>query len=234
MLDYRDELREKMPDKTQAEIPYSLLEYTSVFKRPILEAWSPPTKLIAAVLDALQPSGYKLDGVEANVQTRKLDEYSVVFRRTTPVTPARSFSLGLGKAIVMAENLDWTEAEQFISGQSAALNAIRKVGGTEIQSQQLVVGMHIQLKDRPRKDVTAPLLSPVALKLLDGEADFSGVILLRDKAILSIDASLAFANGLFVRIVREHPPEATLEELAEALRNDEQRIFDVLGLEGIP
>jgi len=222
-----------MPDKTQAEITYSLLEYTSAFKRPILEAWSSPAKVIAAVLDALQPSGYKLDGVETNVRALKLDEYSIVFRRTTPALPPRSLTLGLGKAFVTAENLDWTEAEQFISGQSAALNAIREVGRAEIQSQQLVVGMHIQLKDRPRKDVTAPLLSPVACGLLDGKADFSGVILLREKAIVVIDASLALANGLFVRIRREHPPEASFEKLAETLRNDEQRIFDVLGLEGI-
>jgi hypothetical protein len=233
MLNYRRQLREKMPDKTQVEIPHSHLEYTSVFKRPILEAWSPPTNLIAAVLDVLQPSGYKLDGVETNVHTRKLDEYSIVFRRTAPAFPPRSLTLGLDKAIVTAENLDWTEAEQFISGQSAAINAILEVGGAEIQSQQLVVGLHIQLKDRPRKDVTAPLLSPVACGLLDGKADFSGVILLREKAIVLIDASVALANGLFVRITREHPPEASFEKLAETLRNDEQRIFDVLGLEGI-
>jgi len=222
-----------MPDKTQAEITYSLLEYTSAFKRPILEPSSPPAKLIAAILDALRPGGYTFDGVEVNLQVRKLDEYAIVFRRTTPAFPGRSLTLGLGKVLIRAENLDWTEAENFISGQRAALNAIREVGGAEIQSQQLVVAMHIQLKDRPRKDVTAPLVSPVALNLLGGEADFSGVILLRDKAILTIDASLGFANALFVRMSREHPPEAGLEDLAEALRKDEEKIFDVLGLEGI-
>jgi hypothetical protein len=222
-----------MPSKTQAEIPYSHLEYTAVFKKPIIEAWSPPTRLVAAILDSLQPSGYNLDGVETNVQSRKLDEYSIVFRRTTPAAPARSLTLAMDKAFVAADNLDWTEAEQFISGQSAALNAIREVGGAEIQSQQLVVGIHIQLKDRPRKDVTAPLLSSAASQLIDGEADFSGVVLLREKTILLVDASLGLANGLFVRISREHPPEATFEKQGEILRNDEQRIFDVLGLEGI-
>lgn len=92
--------------------------------------------------------------------------------------------------------------------------------------------MHIQLKDRPRKDVTAPLLSPVAAELLDGGADFSGVILLRGKAIFLIDASVGIANGLFVKISREHQPDASFEELAGVLRKDEKRIFDVLGLEG--
>jgi len=223
-----------MPNKTQAEIPYSLLEYTCQFKRPILEAWTPPTKLIAAVLDALHPFGYRLDGVDFNLQALKLDGLSIVFRRTTPAAPARTLTLGLGKAGVTAENLDWTEAERFIPGQSAALKAIREVAGAEIESQQLVVGMHVQLKERPRKDVIAPLLNPAAFHLLDGEPDFAGIILLREKVIVVIDASLAFANGLYVRITRTHPPEAPFVELAETLREDEQRIFDALGLEGIP
>lgn len=222
-----------MPEKTQAEITYSQLEYTSTFEKPILQALSPPSGLIAAVLDALKAWGYKLDGVEANSQVLKLNEYSIVFRRTTPAFPPRSLTLGLGKAIVTAENIDWTEAGQFIAELSAALGAIHDVGGAEIQSHHLAVGMHIQLKDRPRNDVTAPLVSPVADGILDGKTDFSGVILLRGKAIVVIDASVGIANGLFVRISREHPPETSLEKIAETLRIDEQRIFDVLGLEGI-
>ncbi len=170
--------------------------------------------------------------MEFSLQAPKLDEFAIVFRRTTPAVPARSFALGFGKVHIRAENLDWTEADRFISSHRAALDAVRQKGGAEIQSQQLVVAMHIQLKDRPRKDVTAALLSPVAAKLLDGEADFSGVVLLRGKAIFVIDASVGIANGLFLRINREHPPEASFEELAEVLRNDEKRIFDVLGLEG--
>jgi hypothetical protein len=221
-----------MPDKTQAEITYSHIEHTSTFKRPILGAW-PLTKLTAAVLDALEPSGYKLDGVESNALVPKLDDYSIIFRRTSPAFPPRSLTLGWGKAIIMADNLDWTEAGQFVAGHGAAINVIREAGGAEIKSQQLVAGLHIQLKDRTRKDVTAPLHSPVASGLLDGETDFSGVILLREKVIVLIDASLAFANGLFVKITREHPPETSFEKQAETLRKDEQRIFDVLGLEGI-
>ncbi len=221
-----------MPEKTQSEITYSLLEYTSAFKRPIFGAPSPPGQLIASILDELGPSGYTFNGVEFSLQAPKLDEFAIVFRRTTPAFPARSFALGFGKVHIRAENVDWTEADRFVSSHRAALDAVRKKGGAEIQSQQLVVGMHIQLKDRPRKDVTAPLLSPVAAKLLDGEADFSGVILLRGKAIFLIDASVGIANGLFLRISREHQPEAPFEKLAEALRHDEKRIFDVLGLEG--
>jgi len=222
-----------MPEKTQSEITYLLLEYTAAFKRPVFAAPSPPGQLIASILDALGPSGYTFDGVEFSLQAPKLDELAIVFRRTMPAVPARSFALGFGKVNIRAENVDWTEADRFISSHRAALDAVREKGGAEIQSQQLVIGMNIQLKDRPRRDVTAPLLSPVAATLLDGKADFSGVVLLQGKAIFVIDASIGIANGLFLRISREHRSEASLEELDEVLRSDEKRIFDVLGWEGL-
>lgn len=222
-----------MPEKTQAEIPYSLVEYRSEFKRPILEAWMPATKLVTVVLEVLKPSGYKLDGVEVNFQARKLDEYSIVFRRTTPMVPARNLTLGIGRASIVAENLDWTEAEDFISGHGAALDKIREVTGAEIESQKLSVGLHIQLKDRPRKDVTAHLAEPATAELLDGTPDFSGVIMMHEKTMIVVDASLAYANGLFVRIVRSHLPQVSFAEQANILRKDEQRVFDVLGLDGV-
>jgi len=219
------------PDKTQAEVPYSLLEYSAVFKKPIVEAFGTPAILIAAVLNALEPWGFALDGVEAKTHTEKLSEYAVIFRRSAP--SGLSLTLGLGKVVVTAENLVWAEAEHFIAQMSAALNAILQTGRAEVQSQHVGIGMHIQLKTKPRKDVTARLLDPVAFTILDGEVKFPGIILFHDKSSIVIDASLAHANGLFVRIAREHPPEATLQQLAEALHKDEEQLFNVLGLEGI-
>jgi hypothetical protein len=43
---------------------------------------------------------------------------------------------------------------------------------------------------------------------------------------------LAFANGLFVRINRQHGPDVTLAQMSEMLLADEEKLFDVLGLEG--
>ena len=73
------------PEKTQAEIPYSLVEYTAVFKKPILEAWPAIALMVSAVLEALEPYGFNLDGVEAKTHSEKLNEYAIVFRRTPPV-----------------------------------------------------------------------------------------------------------------------------------------------------
>jgi len=214
--------------KTQAEIPFALLEYTATFKKPILEAWTVPAYLVSAALNRLEPFGFGLDGVEVKTPTN-LSEYALVFKRSPP---GLTMTVGIGKLMIVAENLDWTQADQFIATAHAGIDAIVEKARPEIRSQQLALGMHVQLKDRPRHEVTAALLSPSAYRLLDGDVKFPGLILQREKATIVIDASLAFANGLFVRIVREHAGDKTLEKLAESLRSDEERLFEILGLEG--
>ncbi len=218
-----------MIEKTQAEIPYSMLEYTCFFKRPIIEAWAVPAHLVATVLGSLESFGFKPDGVELKTRTEKLTEYAIVFRRS----PAGvTFTVGIEKLVIAAENLDWSDAEQFMKGARAGLGAVLGKGNAEIRSQHLALGIHIQLKTKPRQEVTAPLLNPVALTLLDGDLKMPGIIVQREKCSIVIDGSLAFANGLFVRINREHAPSASFEQMAEALRTDEMQLFDTLGLEG--
>lgn len=217
-------------EKTQADIPFGIIEYTADFKRPILEAWAVPALLVSAALDALGTFGFKLDGVEAKTHTEKLSDSALVFRRNPP---GLVLTVGINKLSIMAENFDWTEADQFIAAARAALNSIVDSSRAEIHSQHVALGMHIQIKTKPRHEVTAPLLSALALKLLDGEMKFPGVILQRGNATIVIDGSLAYANGLFVKINREHRAEVSLEKMAEVLRSDEDRLFETLGLEGV-
>ena len=216
-------------EKAQAEIPFSLLEYTAVFKKPIFEAWAAPGSLVSAVLSALDPFGFKLEGVESKTHSEKLNEYAFVFRRNPT---GLTFTVALGKLTVLAENLDWTESEKFITTVTAGVKATLQSGRGEIQSHHLALGMHIQIKTKPRKEVTAPLLSHLAFRLLDGVAISQGIILQQEKSLFVIDTSLAYANALFVRINREHPSETSFQKMAEILLGDEKRLYDVLRLEG--
>src|SRR5579864_204860 len=221
--------RRTMTEKTHAEIPYSMFEYTATFAKPILGAWSVPAQLVAVVLNALEPFGFQTDGVELKTRTEKLNEYAIVFRRN----PAGvTFTVGVEKLVIVAENLDWSEAEQFIKSARTGLDAVVQKANTEIKLQHLVLAIHIQLKTKPRQEVTAPLLSPTALKLLDGELKMPGIILQRENCSIVIDGSLAFANGLFVRINRAHEANRSFDQMAEILRRDEMQLFDLLNLEG--
>jgi hypothetical protein len=217
-------------EKAQADIPYAFIEYTATFKRPIIQAWVPPAPTLTAILNSLDPFGFKFDGVELKMNAEKPSDYTMVFRRT----PAGIvFTVGVTKLLITAENLDWGDAEAFIAGASAGIQALREVSKAEFDSQQLAWAAHIQIKDKPRKEITAPLLTSSAYHLLDGEENFQGIILKRGNTLLVIDGSLSYANGLFVRINRQHSGDTTLPQIAEALRADEERLFEVLGLEGI-
>lgn len=219
-----------MPDKISAEIKYSVLEYTAVFKKPVIQAWTVPAQMIAPVLEALAPFGFTLDGVEVHAGGReKLSELAVVFKRT----PAGiTLTLSLSKTVLVAENVDWTEAESLIQLATAAFGAFDNVAHPEYSVKHLVTGIHIQIKDKPRQTVTAHLVTPTALALLDGDVQFQGILLQRGKAGILIDASVHIANGLFVRFTREHAAEASLQEMAAELRRDEMKLFDSLNLEG--
>jgi hypothetical protein len=220
------------PGKAEIEIPYALLDYTALFKKSVVGKLGVPAIAIGSILDALEPSGFTSDGIEIKTRSEKLSEYAIVFRRARPEIPAISFTLGLNKVSVSIENPDWASAESLIVTMEAGLQAAFGITGAETRSQQISLGMHIQIKSKPRKDVTASLLSPTAYELMDGEVEIPGIILLRNKASIIIDGSLAYANGLFIRIIREHPPETSLENLAAMLRRDEEHVFEVLGLEG--
>jgi hypothetical protein len=220
------------PGEIQADIPYGLIEYTAVFEQLIIETWQPQT-LIPTVLKALGRWGFTLDGAEVRTRTDKLSEYAVVFRRTNPPSPNLAITLSLNKLVILAENVDWADAESFIETVNVALRAIMEATRVRIRSQHLTLAMHVQLKTGTKRDVTARLVTPAALGLLEGDVKFSGIILQREKVNVIIDASLAYPNGLFIRIMREHPSEATLQQLATVLHRDEEQVLQALGIRGV-
>jgi hypothetical protein len=218
-------------EKTQIEIPYGAVEYAAIFEQPIFEGWDNPA-LTTNVLSALSPYGFNLDGVEYKNNSEKANEHAIVFRRTVPPNPTMVLTLGIGKAVVTAENLDWSDAQRLIKLMNDALSAILDTAHAKVKLQQLTLGMHVQLKAKQRKDVTMRLLSPEGMRIFEGDISFPGVILHVDRGHILIDASAVFANGMFVRIFREYSSEATLEHLAQTLQRDEERLFESLGLEG--
>lgn len=79
--------------------------------------------------------------------------------------------------MVAVENPDWAAADQLIAGISAGLSTVFAATGAQIKSQQIILAMHVQIKTKPRQEVTFPLLSPIAYKLLDGDVQLPGLIL---------------------------------------------------------
>jgi hypothetical protein len=216
------------PAKNKIQIPYAQIEYTGTFKVPIVKAFAPPTGIIENLLRALKPHGFSIDGVEARSREKATD-CAVELRRALPVT---SFKVTPAKIVVTADNPDWSNREKLIETVKTGLHAVLGLEHSELESQLFVLAMHVQLQDKPRKEITAPLLSTTAYELLSGDSEFQGIVLTRIGVSVVIDASNVHANALFVRLVREHKPTTTIDQIADQLYADETHIFEVLGLDG--
>ncbi len=219
----------KPTTKFPIELPYGLFEYTAVFVEPALDAWTNIAFIIQQMLKVLEPYGFNFDDVEIKNRTEKPAEHTISFKSTAPNI---TFHLGVSKLTIACENLSWGDKDKAIEILKTGIKAAVGLTKGEIRSQRAHLAMHVQLKTAKPDAVTERLLSPVAHSLLDGAVEFSGIILLRKGARVIIDASAAFANGLFVRIQREHTKQTTLEQIAETLYTDEKQLFDVLSLEG--
>jgi len=145
-------------EKALIEIPFGLIEYTAFFQNPIVRAFSPPTELIEVLFSALKPHGFLIDGVETK-NTTKVSDYTVEFRRTAPEI---TFSVTPGKLVVSANNLSWDDKKQFLEIVGSGTDALFETARVKFESQSLILAMHVQLKNKPRQEITAPLLSPAA------------------------------------------------------------------------
>jgi hypothetical protein len=215
--------------KHKIQIPFGQIEYTGTFKEPIIGSFSALHKPIESLLRALKPHGFPLDGVEVR-RKEKLVECAVELRRTTP--PPITFKVTPARLSITIDNADWSEKDALLGAMNAGVGAVKTHEHAEFESQLMVLAMHVQILETPRKDITEPLLSDIAYQLLAGESEFQGVVLTRKGVSVVIDASNAYANSLFVRLVREHKADTTLVQIAEQLYGDEVHIFEVLNLAG--
>jgi hypothetical protein len=52
--------------KHKIQIPFGQIEYTGVFKEPIVKSFAPPSSLVENLIRALKPYGFPVEGVGAH------------------------------------------------------------------------------------------------------------------------------------------------------------------------
>jgi hypothetical protein len=222
---------EAVTPKVTAEIPQSYIEFTLVFERPALSLAERGDSIIEHALGALAEHGFTLDGVEAKLSSDKPSEHGIVFRRARPQL---NIGVSCERIVVSSENPDWESAPKLIKAISAGLAAITETLRPAVKTQNFALGMHVQITgEKRRADVVRPLVTEVGTNLLGSPPDFTGVVLIGGGLTIIIEPSVQFANALWVRIIRDHAPDTTLEVIATTLRADEERLFNELQLEGV-
>lgn len=215
--------------KTQIGIPYSLADYTATFKRPLFEAWSDREKLAGGLVDAFRGLSPEMPQPDITLHSsEKFFDQSVSIRAGTNLT----FRIHPNKCVVSAENPDWSESAKILERIHAGFDVLAEKASAQIAGQNLVLAMHVQLKDRPIKEVTAKLVNPDVARIWGADVASQGCVLYRVKGMIVIDSSSSYANALFVRISRDFDPEVAVDHIADTLLEDEKAIFGCLELEG--
>ena len=189
--------------------------------------------MVAPFMEALAPWGFAFEETEFQLASAKPRDHAVTFQRpSTAPPPQMRVVVRWSSLTVSVDQPDWSGSESIARLCSTALETIVRVANVPVQSQQVSLNMHVQSKTTPRSDLTGVLLTPQARELMDGAIVGQGLILHRENAMILIDNSAAFANGLFVRIQRTFDNAAGIGQIAEILLRDERKLWDVLGLEG--
>ncbi len=222
-----------MPDRTPVEIPYSQLEYVVTFEKPLLDLAGKFHDLVAPFMDALEPWGFVFEESEFLLTSPKPRDHVVTFHRpNTAPPPQMRVAVRWSTLTVSVDQPDWTEAESVAKLCDTAVETVVRIANAKIKSQQVSLGMHVQSKTTQRSALTAALLTNQARELMDGEITGQGIILHRERSMIVIDNSAVFANGLFIRIQRTFDHSVDVAQISETLLRDEQKLWDVLGLEG--
>ncbi len=222
-----------MADKTRVKIPFSQLEYTATFQSPMLQLVGRLHDAVVPFVQALEPWKFAFDETEFQLSSPKPRDHVITFQRPTTLPPPQMrVALRWSTLTVSVDQPDWTEAASIAKLCTIAQQTATRVGGAQLKSQEVSLAMHVQSETTPRSEITEVLLTPSARELLDGNLLGQGLIVHRENGMILIDNSAVFANGLFIRIQRKFDASVTLDRAGEVLLQDEEKLWNILGLEG--
>jgi hypothetical protein len=222
-----------MANRTPVEIPFSQFEYLVTLQKPMLSLVGQFQSLVVPFMDSLAPWDFAFEETEFQLSSAKPRDHVVTFNRPVSAPPPQMrVAVRWSSLTVSVDRPDWSEAESISKLCGAALETLARISNVPVQSQQVTLSFHVQSKTTPRNELTGVLLTPQARELLNGAILGQGLILHRENAMILIDNSAAFANGLFVRIHRTFDSAASIAQMADILLTDEQKLWDILNLEG--
>src|SRR4029077_5839763 len=132
---------------------------------------------------------------------RNLKEAQVTF--AVP-NPSVLVNIGIGGVTIVAQNAQWSQASTLTTLFQAVVDCVSKMGKTELEAQETVLGFHMKPGPKPFRDVMNRFIDAKALGKED--ASMMGVGFYSANYSLLIDNSAVVPNGVFVKITRVFPP----------------------------
>ena len=214
------------------KIPMASVEYVARFDRPYvgLIANERP-RVFEAVVSALLPFNFRLANTEI-VSTGTMADHKVIFR-----LPERgiTFQFGAEEYRFGKEGSSWISVQEDAQVLLAAERALLDGSGAKVESCSVTLAMHLQPLAKTREEILAPFL-PEPFKPLVKQHQthtFGNHLKWPDGDVL-LDFSVAFANGIFLRLTSQFKGQPLLPDILTKVRSDEETLFGILGIEEAP
>jgi hypothetical protein len=208
-----------------ADIPVGFFEYRTTFKEPIFSSWYEGKQTVVKnMYKVLLPWGVDLEKISWNAAPKNVKDVQFTF--AVPKPPVL-VNVGIGGLAIIANNADWSQAPALAALFQCVVDGMRRIGSTELESHQTVLGFHLKPGPKPFRDVLSQFVDARAL----GHADASmlGVGLYGADHSLIIDNSVSVPGGVFVKITRVFDPATGFEEMASILWKEEEDLLHRLG-----
>ena len=208
-------------------IPISFFEIAIDYERPQFKLWLDRAFVVQTVFEALERWGPRIEDVEG-ITTGKAAEQG--FSIKLPLKRV-SFFFGPASCKFTRDNVDWQLADETIAIFDAAMSALVHSSGVSLGPKNTAISLHLQPKSAMFISLLAPFI-PSQLAGLDSQpvSTMAAVVKWAHRKV-TIDGSGALTNAIFLRFERQFPSTATYEEIAQELRNDEEHLFGILGVE---
>lgn len=208
----------------KAEIPESYFEYGAHFRTPMFSAWVPRNKVIESVYAVVKPLNVGLADITWSRDSSSLKDLQVTFNVQKLNVTVR---IGLEGVSFATANPDWSKASALVELLDAIMTALRSVGGTDLESQEVALALHITPGDMPFSKIVSRFVNTEAL----GGADTYGVSAYRHDSSFVIDRSVRYADSVFVRLHRKFAATVSFKDIAAGLHDDESKVLSLLGLQ---
>src|ERR1700734_4126090 len=132
-----------------ADIPVGFFEYRSTFNEPLFWHEGKQT-VVKEMYKVLRPWEVNLDKITWNANPRNMMEVQFTFAVPKPSVVV---TIGVGGLTIIANNANWSEAGELTKLLQTVVDGIKKIGGTELESHQTVLGFHVKAGPKPFRDI---------------------------------------------------------------------------------
>ncbi len=210
-------------------VPISFFEFAIDYERPEFRLWMDRASVVQGIFDALKPWGPRVDDVDV-LSVGKPSEQGISVK--LPLKQV-SFFFGPASCKLTRDNASWQSADETLAILDTAVSALTKLSGVRVATQKTAIAMHIQPRSLHFVDILRPFVVGRLASLEAESVTTVATVAKWSNRKVTIDGSGAIANGIFLRLERDFPNSMSYKEIARQLKEDEDSVFEILGVEEV-